>query len=93
ILQVNPKPIVATQLADFASCDDIDGVNDGQTLYFGNPLSDYIDDVLGAGQSPTDYTVTFYYNSQSDAEAGLNPIQDLATYQVQTGTYWVRIEN
>ncbi|NMH23736.1 hypothetical protein, partial [Flavobacterium solisilvae] len=25
ILQVNPKPIVATQLADFASCDDIDG--------------------------------------------------------------------
>jgi gliding motility-associated-like protein len=92
-LQVNPKPAIALELADFASCDDIDGVNDGQTLYNGNPLSDYIDDILGATQSPTDYTVTFYFNSQADAEAGTNAIQDLATYQVQTGTYWIRVEN
>jgi gliding motility-associated-like protein len=95
-LQVNPKPVFAIDITtdlEYETCDENDGINDGQTLHNGLPLSDYIDDILGTTQSPTDYTVTFHYNSQSDAAAGLNAIQDLATYQVQTGTYWVRIEN
>ncbi|WP_396140560.1 T9SS type B sorting domain-containing protein, partial [Flavobacterium sp.] len=95
-LQVNPKPVFAIDITtdlNYETCDENDGINDGQTLHNGLPLSDYIDDILGTTQSPADYTVTFHYNSQADAAAGLNAIQDLVTYQLQTGTYWVRIEN
>ncbi|WNM19323.1 choice-of-anchor L domain-containing protein [Flavobacterium capsici] len=92
---VNPKPIVATLLDDFESCD-TDGVNDGMMFYDNNPLGlgDYIDDILGATQAPADYMVEFYL-SQADAEAGIsaNAIQNLSTYQVQTGTYWIRVTN
>jgi gliding motility-associated-like protein len=94
-LVVNPKPTIAYVMQDFESCDDINA-NDGMMFYENNPLglADYIDDLLGPTQLPTDYTVEFYTN-QADAEAGnsANAIQNLDTYQVQTGTYWIRIEN
>ena len=95
-IAVNPKPIIAYTMADFESCDDVDGVNDGMMFYEDNQagLADYITLILGATQDPADYTVEFYTN-QADAEAGIsaNAIQDLATYQVQTGTYWIRVTN
>jgi large repetitive protein len=95
-IEVNPKPIIAYTMLDYKHCDDVDGINDGMMFYEDNPLglADYIDDILGTTQAPADYTVTFYTN-QADAEAGIssNAIQDLANYQVSTGTYWIRVTN
>jgi gliding motility-associated-like protein len=94
-IQVNPKPIIAVALSDldFTTCDDQDGVNDGQALHQYDPLSlsGSVAQILGATQLPTDYDVTFYYNSQANAEAGINSVD--ATAAVQTGTYWVRVED
>ncbi|MEZ4877988.1 MAG: choice-of-anchor L domain-containing protein [Flavobacterium sp.] len=95
-IEVNPKPIIAYTMLDYKHCDDVDGINDGMMFYEENPLglANYIDDILGTTQAPADYTVTFYTN-QADAEAGIssNAIQDLANYQVSTGTYWIRVTN
>ncbi|MFN3754487.1 T9SS type B sorting domain-containing protein, partial [Flavobacterium sp.] len=98
---VNPKPSINIVMGDMRECDNVDGVNDGMMLYLQNPanaqasLAGYIDDLLGPTQTAPTYIVEFYYNSQSDAESGnsANALTGLDTYQVQTGTYWVRIEN
>jgi gliding motility-associated-like protein len=97
---VNPKPTINFTMADMPECD-YDGVNDGLMLYYQNPnnaqasLAGYVDEILGATQTAPTYIVEFYYNSQADAEAGnsVNALTNLDTYQVQTGTYWVRVEN
>lgn len=85
---VNPKPDLAVP-NDFATCDDELNDNDG---YYQYPLDVLITGILN-GQSPTDYTVSFYNTSQSDADLGLNAIADLVNYQAQTQTIWIRVEN
>ncbi|WP_412464645.1 choice-of-anchor L domain-containing protein [Flavobacterium mekongense] len=97
---VNPKPTINIVMADMLECD-YDGVNDGLMLYTQNPtnaqpsLAGYVDDILGAGQTAPTYLVEFYFNSQADADAGnsANALTNLDTYQVQTGTYWIRVTN
>jgi gliding motility-associated-like protein len=97
---VNPKPTINIVMADMLECD-YDGVNDGLMLYTQNPtnaqpsLAGYVDDILGAAQTAPTYIVEFYYNSQADADAGnsANALTNLDTYQVQTGTYWIRVTN
>jgi gliding motility-associated-like protein len=97
---VNPKPTLNLEIPDWSQCD-YDGVNDGMVLYPQNPtstltsLAGYVDDILGATQTAPTFIVEFYYNSQADAESGnsANALTNLDTYQVQTGTYWVRVEN
>jgi len=97
---VNPKPTINIVMADMLECD-YDGVNDGLMLYTQNPtnaqpsLAGYVDDILGAAQTAPTFIVEFYYNSQADAEAGnsANALTNLDTYQVQTGTYWIRVTN
>ncbi|WP_298307986.1 T9SS type B sorting domain-containing protein [Flavobacterium sp.] len=85
---VNPKPdLVAPN--DFATCDDELNDNDG---YYQYPLDLLLPGILN-GQSPTDYTVSFYNTSQADADAGINAIADLVNYQAQTQTIWIRVEN
>jgi gliding motility-associated-like protein len=56
-------------------------------------LAGYVSDILGATQA-TGFTVSIY-TTQALAMAGVasTAIQNLSTYQVQTGTYWVRVEN
>ena len=86
-------------MPDMKECD-YDGVNDGQMLYIQSTtsaltsLAGYEADILGATQTAPTYIVEFY-TSQVDAEAGTsaNALTGLATYQVQTGTYWVRVTN
>jgi gliding motility-associated-like protein len=100
---VNPKPTINIEMddMDMSECDDEDGVNDGLMLYTQNPLNTqpslagYEDDILGATQTAPTYILEFYFNSQADAEAGnsANALTNLDTYQVQTGTYWIRVEN
>ena len=96
---VNPKPDINFVMPDMKECD-YDGVNDGQMLYTQSTtsaltsLAGYEADILGATQTAPTYIVEFY-TSQVDAEAGTsaNALTGLATYQVQTGTYWVRVTN
>ncbi|WP_162127123.1 T9SS type B sorting domain-containing protein [Flavobacterium phycosphaerae] len=97
---VNPKPTINYTMADMKECD-YDGNNNGTMLYTQNPtsplasLAGYEADILGATQTAPTYIVEFYYNSQADAEAGNSgsALTNLDTYEVQTGTYWVRVEN
>ena len=98
-LVVNPKPIVVTAMPDMTQCD-TDGVNDGQMLFTQSgtsplpSLAGYVDAVLGTTQTAPTYVVEFYDN-QTSAEQGIstNALTNLDTYQVHTGTYWVRVEN
>ncbi|MGL2967629.1 hypothetical protein, partial [Flavobacterium sp. XGLA_31] len=57
-------------------------------------LAGYVDTVLGATQTAPTYIVEFYDN-QASADAGISnaALTDLDTYQVHSGTYWVRVEN
>ena len=98
---VNPKPDINYAMSDMKACD-YDGTNNGTMLYVQNPtvgtspsLAGYVDAILGPTQGAPTYIVEFYYNSLSDAEAGnsYNALTNLDTYQVQTGTYYVRVEN
>jgi gliding motility-associated-like protein len=97
---VNPKPTINIVMGDMSECDS-DGVNDGLMLYTQNPLNTqpslagYEDDILGATQTAPTYILEFYFNSQADAESGnsANALTNLDTYQVRTGTYWIRVEN
>jgi gliding motility-associated-like protein len=97
---VNPKPTINIAMGDMSECDS-DGVNDGLMLYTQNPLNTqpslagYEDDILGSTQTAPTYILEFYFNSQADAESGnsANALTNLDTYQVRTGTYWIRVEN
>ena len=97
---VNPKPLINYSMTDMKECD-TDGVNNGTKLYTQSTtsplpsLAGYVDAILGITQTAPTYIVEFYYNSQSDAQAGNsgNALTNLTTYEVQTGTYWVRVEN
>ena len=83
---VNPKP-VATAPPAFEQCD-IDGTNDG---FFNLNLASLENAILN-GQPATDFTVTFY-DTQANAQAGTNAIQDEVGYLAYTHTIWVRVEN
>ena len=99
-LRVAPQPIIAFNIRDQSLCDK-DGTNDGMLLYPQNAatagsapsLAGYITDILGTTQT-TGFTVSFYL-TQAAAITGLpaNALTNLSTYQVKTGTYWVRVEN
>ena len=100
-LLVNPQPIIAFNLLDFARCDNTDGNNDGLMLYpqntanLGVPsLAGWVDTILGPTQTGGGFTVTIY-TTQTLAAAGVpsTALQNLATDLLQTGTYWIRVEN
>ena len=98
-IKVNPKPLTALQMPPMNQCD-YDGTNDGLMLFTQNPnsalpsLAGYVNDILGPTQTAPTFVVEFYDNL-ADATAGnaANALTNLATYQVHTGTYYVRVVN
>lgn len=81
-IMVNPAPETTTP-NPIIICD---GNQDG---FFTVNLDDVIPDIISA---TTNRIITFY-NNQNDAESASNPILDTATYNAQTETITVRIEN
>lgn len=72
----------------FATCDNELNDNDGYYLY---PLNVLIPGILG-GQNPSNFTVTFH-QTQNNAQTNTNPIANVANYQTQTQTIWIRVTN
>ena len=98
---VNPKPLItvpAIMQNPYTSCD-TDGDNDGAMLFpqSGNSplpsLAGYVDEILGTQAAPT--FIAEFYDNPTDADLGNSgaALTGLDTYQVQTGTYYIRVTN
>ena len=70
-------------------CDD-DGNNDG--IYRFNDFNEQRDAILGASQSPLDYTVR-YFKTPNDANTGQNEITFPFTNDINNQEIFVRVEN
>lgn len=83
LVVAGPTPTANTDT--YPECDDD---SDGMAA-FDLPTRDAI--VLG-GQSAADFSVT-YYETEADAEAGINPINTSMLYNSVTTTIYVRVDN
>lgn len=87
-LIVNPIP-VASGPQSFMGCDVYGSPYDGIGVL---NLTQFNTAILN-GQNPNQYSLT-YYNSQSNANTGVNPIIQASNYSVTNGqTIWARVEN
>ncbi|MBC7641354.1 MAG: T9SS type B sorting domain-containing protein, partial [Flavobacterium sp.] len=85
---VNPKPTITLPANPLTTCDK-DVTNNGLFLY---PLDVLEANILGASQSNTAFTVTFY-NDENDARLSQNAISDKVNYFGYTHKLWIRVEN
>ena len=83
-ISVNPKPTAIAPTA-FATCDD-SNANDG---FYTLDLNSYVAGIIG-GQTGV---ITTFYDSQLNAQNGINAITNLTNYQAYTHILWVRVEN
>jgi hypothetical protein len=91
VLDVDPAPIMPTNLSSIVFCDNDNNPYDGCTTF---DLESQTPVVLAAQSFSSMNFVVSYYTSQSGAYGGINPIYDAANYySCGDTTIWVRVEN